>query len=294
MSLSLLIVLIFFLLKALPGGPFDDDIAMNPIVKEELSRSWNLEASGLTQAIQYYSKVLTGDLGVSMIRPEKSVISIITQGFKNTFFLNMSALVLVIIGSLGAALVWAHFSQQRIGLLIEQGTIALLSLPSLFLGPLLIYFFGFYLDLLPIAFLSSPVHYILPLATLCLRPAANLTRILMSSLGQNLRQDYVRTAKAKGIGQARILYSHILRNSLIPFLSYLGPLIVSIFSGSFLVEVLFAVPGIGSEFVNSLNERDYTVIAGLTLLYGFLLIFINSLLDLVLLAVDPRLKEGAS
>lgn len=284
-------MLTFFLLKMLPGGPFDDDVAMNPIVRENLNRSWNLESNSFSQALQYYSQALKGDFGVSMLRPEKSVASIIAQGLRNTLVLNVLGLVFVIIGSLGVSLLWARFQNNKMSLIIEQVTIALLSLPSLFLGPLLIYIFVFYFDLLPVAFLSSPLHYILPLMTLCVRPFATLIRILMSSMKQNLNEDYVRTAKSKGLGKSAILYVHVLRNSMIPFLSYLGPLMVSIFSGSFLVEVLFAIPGLGIEFVNALNERDYTLISGMTLFYGFLLILVNSLIDVLITAVDPRLKE---
>lgn len=293
-SLSLLIVAVFFLLKMLPGGPFDDDIAMNPVVRESLNKTWNLEQNSFNQALQYYSKALTGDFGVSMLRPERSVSSLILQGLKNTLLLNLMGLVGTVVGALGLAFLWALYRQSKAGLAIEQITIALLSLPSLFFGPLLIYIFGFYFDFLPVAFLSSPVHYILPLITLCARPVATLTRILMSSIDQNLVQDYVRTAKAKGIASTRVLFVHVLKNSMIPFLSYLGPLTVAIFSGSFLVEVLFAVPGLGMEFVNALNERDYTLIAGMTLFYGFLLILVNSFLDILIISVDPRLKERTS
>ncbi len=141
------------------------------------------------------------------------------------------------------------------------------------------------------AFLTTPQHYILPLLTLSMRPMASLVRLLKNSLQENFTKDYVRTARAKGVGMWRILIHHVLKNSLIPFLSYVGPLTVSLLSGSFLVEILFAVPGLGTEFVAALNDRDYTLIVGLTLFYGSLLIIINSILDILLKVVDPRLQE---
>lgn len=292
-SLVVLAALTFFLLKALPGGPFDEDIALNPLVKSRLSEHWQIEQSWWAQAGSYLGALAQGDLGVSMARPERTVSEIISQGLRNTLSLNFLALVFIIVGSLGISLLAVRFRNSWVEGFINQGVIAFLSLPSLFWGPLLIYVFGFYWNLLPVAFLTSPLHYILPLLTLSLRPLASLVRLLKNSLNDNFQQDYVRTARAKGVGTWGILYRHVLKNSLIPFLSYLGPLVVSLLSGSFLVEVLFAVPGLGTEFVAALNDRDYTLIMGLTLFYGALLILVNSFLDVLLKLMDPRLREDA-
>ncbi|NUN04696.1 MAG: ABC transporter permease, partial [Bdellovibrio sp.] len=274
-----------------PGGPFDDEVALNPIVKEQLTQHWKIEQSWPEQALSYAGGILQGDLGVSMVRPERTVAEIIGQGLRNTFSLNLLALLIVVGGALFVALMSLRFKDTWFEELLDQAVITFLALPSLFWGPLLIYFFGFYFNLLPVAFLSSPAHYILPLLTLCLRPMAALIRILKNSLNENFRQDYVRTARAKGVGTWQILVHHVLKNSMIPFLSYLGPLLVSLFSGSFLVEVLFAIPGLGTEFVAALNDRDYTLIVGLTLFYGVLLIVVNSGLDVLTKYLDPRLRE---
>ncbi|WP_374074266.1 ABC transporter permease [Bdellovibrio bacteriovorus] len=292
-SLVVLAALTFFLLKALPGGPFDEDTALNPLVKEKLMQHWQVEQSWLVQASSYMKALLKGDLGVSMTRPERSVIEIISQGVSNTLALNGLALMFILLGSLVISILAVRYRNSWIENAIDQGVIAFLSLPSLFWGPLLIYLFGFYWNLLPVAFLSSPLHYILPLLTLSLRPLASLVRLLKNSLNENFTQDYVRTARAKGVGAWQILTHHVLKNSLIPFLSYVGPLIVSLLSGSFLVEVLFAVPGLGTEFISALNDRDYTLIMGLTLFYGTLLIIVNSLIDVALKFADPRLREEA-
>ncbi|UOF01457.1 ABC transporter permease [Bdellovibrio reynosensis] len=279
------------MLKALPGGPFDEDFALNPLVKEKLMQHWKVEASGGAQFISYISGLVKGDLGVSMARPDRTVVEIISQGVQNTLFLNCFALLFILVGAFLISLLAIRFQGKVLEQVIDQGVIAFLSLPSLFWGPLLIYLFGFYFNLLPVAFLTTPQHYILPILTLSLRPLASLVRLLKNSLTDNFGHDYVRTARAKGVGTWQILFFHVLKNSMIPFLSYVGPLIVGLLSGSFLVELLFAVPGLGSEFVSALNDRDYTLIMGLTLFYGTLLILVNIFVDVLLKFVDPRLRE---
>lgn len=286
-------MLTFFLLKVLPGGPFDSDAALNPSVKQKLIEHWRLNESWMMQAQAYMVGIMHGDFGVSMARPETAVVEIVYRGLSNTLILNGLALIIIIGGALAITIIAVKFQNTWIEDLVDQGIITLLSLPSLFWGPLLIYLFGFYWNLLPVALLTSPIHYLLPLLTLTLRPLAALVRILKNSLQDNYGEDYVRTALAKGAGEWRILFKHVLRNSLMAFLSYLGPLIVGLFSGSFLVEVLYAIPGLGMEFVAALNDRDYTLIMGLTLFYGLLLIAINSLIDIAVKIADPRLRENS-
>ncbi|WP_413568324.1 ABC transporter permease [Bdellovibrio sp. HCB117] len=281
------------MLKALPGGPFDEETALNPLVKEKLQEHWKVDQSWVGQATSYLTSLVQGDLGVSMTRPERTVTEIIFQGVANTLTLNALALLFILIGAFVISLVAVRFKDTWVEHLIDQTVIAFLSLPSLFWGPLLIYFFGFYWNVFPVAFLTGPSHYVLPLLTLCLRPLAVLIRLLKNSLNENLQQDYVRTARAKGVKVWNILFHHVLKNSLIPFLSYVGPLIVSLLSGSFLVEVLFAVPGLGTEFISALNDRDYTLIVGLTLFYGALLVLVNSFIDVLIKIADPRLREEA-
>lgn len=291
-SLVVLAALSFLLLKLLPGGPFDDEAALNPIVKETLSAQWGLHESLLTQFYKYISSAFQGNLGQSMVHSDRTVAELIGQGVQSSFKLSLISLLFILVGAFGFTLASVRFKDTWFEKCVDQLMIAMLSLPSLFWGPLLIYLFGFYFNVLPVAFLSSPVHYILPVLTLSFRPLATLVRLLKTSINENLHLDYVRTAKAKGLGRWGILFHHVLRNSMIPFLSYAGPLMTSLLSGSFLVEMLFAIPGMGSQFINSLNDRDYTLIVGLTLFYGALLIVINSLMDVCMRLVDPRLREN--
>lgn len=292
-SLVFLATLTFFLLKFLPGAPFDEEKTLNPAVEAQLRQDWRLEDAWYVQGFSYITAIAQGDFGVSMARPDRRVSEILFYSLKNTFLLNALALTIVVLGALGLALLSMRYRGRFFESITDQACIALVALPSLFWGPLLIYFFGFYFNVLPVALLLTPWHYILPVLTLSARPLASLTRLLKNSLEENARFDYVRTAKAKGLSVWRVLIHHVLRNSLIPFLSYLGPLCVSILSGSVLVEMLFAIPGLGTEFLSALNDRDYTLIAGASFYYGFFLIMINSILDLLIKVIDPRLREKA-
>lgn len=273
-SLAVLATLLFLLLRLLPGGPFDLERTLDPAIQKNLSESWGLH-----------------NLSYSMIRPDQSVTGIILQGLSNTLSLNLMALFIVLMGSLGLSLLVVRYRGGWFEQLTNQMLIVFVSLPSLFWGPFLIYVFAFYFDLLPVALLNSPASYILPVLTLSLRPFATLVRLLQTSLLTNIQQDYARTAIAKGLTSWEVLVNHVLRNSSMAFLSYLGPLVVSLVSGSFLVEILFAIPGLGTEFVQAINDRDYTVIAGITLFYGCLLLGLNTLIEIVQRNIDPRLKE---
>lgn len=292
-SLLLLASFCFLLLKLLPGGPFDEEVSLNPLVRENMIQHWGLQESTLSQLGHYLVSLLKGDWGLSMASPDQTVLTVIYQGLSHTLSLSLVTLVFVVLGSFGVALISVFYRGTLFELFIDQVLICLLSMPSLFLGPVLIYIFGFYFNLLPVAFLTGPSHYILPVATLGLRPLSVLTRLLKNSLLENLIADYVRTAQAKGVGDFKILSQHVLKNSMIPFLSYSGMLFASLLSGSFLVEMLFAIPGLGSQFIASISDRDYTLVVGLALFYGILLIVMNAIMDFGISLVDPRMREKA-
>ena len=290
-SLLMLATFSFLLLRLLPGGPFDEETSLNPLVRQSLLERWGLNQPLHFQLAQYLKNLLQGDLGLSMVHADQSVAQIIGQSLGHTFSLGVVTFVFSILCAVTITLLSVRFRDRKMDQLIQQSMVAMLALPSLFWGPLLIYAFGFYFNILPVAFLQGPLSYILPVLTLSLRPIAILVRLLTVAVNKNIHEDYVRTAYAKGLGQWHVLLRHVLRNSLVPFLSYLGPLLATLISGSFLVEVLFAIPGLGSQFVASLSDRDYTVMVGLTLFYGSLLIVINSGLDFIIKYVDPRLRE---
>lgn len=289
-ALLALVFVSFLFLHAMPGGPFDDEVSLNPQVKENLIRTWALDQPVGTQFLAYFKSLLKGDLGSSMHQGGKTVGEILSQGFSQTVVLNVLAILVSYLLAFATTFLTSANKYSLLSRGIGSLNILAISLPSLFLGPVLIYFFGFYLNLLPTAFLSSPLHYILPVLTLSIRPWAQLHMLLDNSLQETLQLDFIRTAKAKGLSKFQILTGHAYKNSLMPVLSMSGPLIVGLISGSFLVEVLFSVPGLGQQFVESLNLRDYPVVMGLVLLYGSSMIVLTNVFDVMAMWADPRIR----
>lgn len=294
LSLIGLALITFFLLKKLPGGPFDDETPLNPAVRESLEQSWKLHAGFWEQISAYGASLMDGTLGWSMTEPGRTVGSMIQQGFSQTLFLNLLSLFVVFFLGFFLALILSLRSSGWIFQTVNSLVAALVAVPHLFLGSLFIWIFAMKLDWVPVAFLSSPISYVLPVLTLSLRPAAAVARILAVSLREAGTADYMRTARAKGLSSRQALFRHALRNSLLPLLGYSSTLIVALLSGSFIVEVLFAVRGLGSIFVEAIFHRDQTVVMGLTLFYGVLFILSSAILDLCMFFADPRLRDGDS
>lgn len=290
LALTALVLLSFVFLRLLPGGPFDGDFPTNEAVQASLKNLWALDRSWFFQLTHYFSQLLHGNLGISMAHVDTPVVELIARGFHQTLLLNTLAVLL----SFGMAFVTAGlaalFRHSWFDLVAQAACVVGISLPALFLGPVLIYVFGFYWQLLPTAFLTSPAHYVLPVMTLSLRPWAQLHLLLGTNLQETLHLDFIRTAKAKGLSRARILVRHAFRNSLLPLLAMSGPLIAGLISGSFLVEILFSVHGLGQQFADSLNQRDYPVIMGLVLTYGFVLIILTNIFETIATWVDPRTR----
>lgn len=291
LSLIALIGLTFLLLKNFPGGPFEEETPLNPLVRENLNRAWALDQSGPRQFLAYMRSLGEGTLGWSMAEPGRSVGSMVREGVGQTLWLNLIAIVVVLALGLALALWGASKPGAFRERFVDVTTVALTSLPGLFLGPLLIWVFAIRFDWLPVAFLDSPKSYVLPVLTLALRPAAAVARLLRTALDEALVTDYVRTARAKGLSGTQALLKHALRNSWLTLIGYGGPLVMGLVSGSFIVEILFAVKGLGSFFFEGIANRDVPVVLGLTLVYGAALIIISAVLDVLLLVVDPRLRE---
>jgi oligopeptide transport system permease protein len=289
-ALLALILLTFLLLHSMPGGPFDKEVIWNPEVRQNLLQLWALDQPVPVQFASYLKNILQGDLGVSMVQNGQSVAAILRQGFSQTLLLNLLAVVCAYVLAWLSSASTVMSANPLVARGVEILNVMAISLPSLFLGPVLIYFFGFYLNILPTAFLSTPTHYILPVMTLSLRPWAQLHLLLTNSLHETLQLDFIRMARAKGLSQGQILTHHALKNSLMPVLSLSSPLIVGLISGSFIVEILFSIPGFGQQFVESLNLRDYPVVMALVLVYGSTLILLTGFFDICALWLDPRLR----
>ncbi len=288
LSLLVLACFTFFLLHLLPGSPFDQETHLNPEVRRTLMTQWGLMETPVHQLFTYFGNLLQGDLGISLVQ-DRPVLQMLWQGGAATFKISFYAVMMVFSLGFGIALMMQS-RWKKLGILFDQLTVLMISLPSLFLGPLLIWIFAIRFDWLPVGLLNSPLSYLLPVLTLSLRPAAHVARILSQSLQGTLQLDYMRMAKAKGLSATQILVHHALKNSLLPLLGASAPLIMGLLSGSFLVEILFAIPGLGSLFVEALASRDVTLILGMTLFEGALLIFLSMLSDVATTVIDPRLR----
>lgn len=286
-----LVLFTFLLYKILPGSPFDEEVPLHPLVRERLERSWDLHAPWPRQLGNYLAGLAHGDLGVSLT-DQRPVSEILVSGLSATLALNLLGLVFMFVVGFVFALGLAWRPHGALFRFTDAFTIAVISVPSLFLGPLLILVFAMKLDWFPAAFLDGPKHYVLPVLTLALRPAGSFGRVLGGALIEVRTADFMRTAKAKGLSDFRALIKHALRNSLVPAFAYIGPSLVWLFSGSFVVELLFAVRGMGSAFVEAISLRDLPVILGLTLFYGALMILVSLVFDLLMKFADPRLQEN--
>lgn len=286
-----LMVLSFVILKLLPGGPFDDESSIHPLVRERLDQAWSLSKPPIQQFFSYMQSVLTGQFGESLAEPGRTVGEILWQGLSASIALDLLALLVVgIFGGLFAATVVLAKSAW-ISTSAELLMTAFVSLPSLFLGPFLIYCFSYHWDILPAAKLMGPSSYILPVIALAIRPSAYLARILSRNWKEQSQADYMKLALAKGLSFHQAVFGHALKNSLIPAVSYMGPVIVHLISGSFLVEILFVIPGLGTVFVHSLANRDYPVILGITLFLGIIVVCVSFAIDLINQKLDPRWKK---
>ncbi|MGN0355604.1 MAG: ABC transporter permease [Muricoprocola sp.] len=288
-SLYALIVVVFCLTRMMPGDPFNYE-NINPSVREEMISHYGLDQPILTQLGIYLKNLLHGDLGISYKKPGMTVNHLIMTEAKYTINLGviayLIALVLGIIMGIGMA-VTKHES-IRGGLMVF--TVMGISIPNYVLALLLMLVFGVTLKMVPVVGLGTWRHYILPVAALTVYPLAQISKLVRSSYSEAMNQDYVTMAKAKGISGFRISVEHILKNALIPVITASGPIIAFLITGSFVVEEIFTIPGIGREFVDAVSNRDYTVIMGLTIFLGVILMLCNLLADIICVLVDPRIK----
>lgn len=287
-TLLCIIFITFFILRILPGGPFEEESSLNPVIQQEFEKSWGLHEPVIVQFLKYSNSIIHGDLGLSMAEPGRSVTSLLSEGLMMSLGLNFLALLFVFIfGFMLSALVVIS-EKYWIKELADIYLSIMISLPSLFLGPLLIYIFCYHLDWLPSVQLKGPTSYILPILALALRPSAYLARVLIKNWSDEILKDYMRMALAKGLSHKQALFRHALKNSLVPVLNYSSPLILHLISGSFLVELLFSIQGMGTLFVKALGQRDYPVVMGFTLFLGILSILIQWSIDILNRQLDPR------
>ncbi len=285
----IVITVTFFVMHAVPGGPFVGEKATTPAVQKAMEAKYGLDKPLMEQYFTYLKDIVTKfDFGPSLKQRGRDVIDIIGDGMSTSLMLGVIAAALSTVVGVILGAIAALRRNKIIDRVIMVITTAFVSMPSFIMGALLLVLFATTLNLVP-ANGDSPEGLILPIITLALYPMAYITRLTRSSMLDVLGQDYIRTAKAKGVSGKRIIFGHALKNSLIPVLTYLGPMLAYIVTGSLVVEKIFAVPGIGRAFVSSITNRDYTMIMGTTIILATLIVFMNLVTDILYKVVDPRI-----
>ncbi len=290
LTVWVVITVTFFVMHAVPGGPFVGEKAISPAAQAALEAKYGLDKPLFQQYTTYLKDVVTElDFGPSLKQRGRDVIDIIADGMKTSAVLGVvaacsAAVVGIVLGSIAAIR-----RNKIIDKIIMVITTAFVSMPSFIMGSLLLVIFAIKLGVLP-ANGAAENGLILPIITLALYPMAYITRLTRSSMLDVMGQDYIRTAKAKGVSNVRILFGHALKNSLIPVITYFGPMLAYIVTGSLVVEKIFAVPGIGRAFVNSITGRDYPLIMGTTIVLAVLIVVMNLISDILYKVVDPRIN----
>lgn len=289
-TLWVIVTVTFFLMNAIPGDPFTDQKRIPPEIMEKLEKKYGLDQPLVVQYGRYLKNLLKGDLGISMKYKNRSVNDIIEEGFKVSAQVGLMSLVvgatLGILFGIIAALQRGKFFDYFVIIIAVIGV----SVPSFVFAALFQYVFGVKLKWFPVARWGTPAHYVMPVLALGIRQIAYIARMMRTSMLDVLSQDYVRTAKAKGLSRIAVTWKHTIRNAILPIVTILGVSIAGVVVGSFVIESIFAIPGIGKHFVQSITHQDYTLIMGTTVFYATILIVMMFVVDIVYGLVDPRIR----
>lgn len=289
-TLFVIVSATFFLMKAVPGGPFTSEREAPPEVKKNLEAFYGLDKPVMEQYVDYLIKVASWEFGPSFKIKNREVNDIIADGFPVSLHLGLQALAIAIAGGITLGVIASlrhNKAADHISMIIA---VLGLSVPSFILATFYQYFFASKLGYFPIAGWEGFKYTVLPSLALSATPMAFIARMTRSNMLEVLGQDYIKTAKAKGLSTMVITVRHAIRNSLLPVITYLGPLTANVITGSFVIERIFGIPGLGREFVVSISNRDYTVIMGTTVFYSVLLVSLILLVDIAYTLIDPRIK----
>lgn len=288
LTIFLICAITFFTMHAVPGGPFNKEKALDPATIAALEERYNLDEPLIVQFGLWMGNLLKGDFGVSL-KSGRSINDIFAASFPISIKLGLSAIAIaLVIGTIFGSIAALMRNKLPDRIIVFFSTL-FSAVPSFILATLLLLVFCIVLGWVPVWSVDNP-NYILPIIALAAYPMAYITRLSKTSMLDALSQDYIRTAKAKGVAKWMIIFKHALRNSLIPVITYAGPQIAYIVTGSMVVETVFTVGGIGSKFVSAINDRDYTLIMATTVLLAVLMVVANLICDLLYKAVDPRIK----
>lgn len=291
LTLFILIVITFTLTKVMPGSPLQSkNISGDVLAKMEAQ--YGLDKPVVTQLFIYIKNMLQGDLGTSYKKTGTSVTAIIKQSMIPTMKLGLVTTVLVLVVGIFAGIMMAKSKSPLAKGAWLTGLTLGVSIPNFLVALLLMILFGVIFKALPIIGLSTPLHYILPAVAQGLWPISAVARLTQSSYEEVIRQDYITMAKAKGISKSTILFRHVLKNAMLPVITYIGPMVAFLLTGSVTIEKIFTIPGLGREFTNAIMNHDYTVVMGITIFMGALIIMCNLIADLLCAVIDPRTRKS--
>ena len=280
----------FFLMNLVPGGPFLSEKAVSPKAMAALEAKYGLDKPLFEQYITYLTDALHGDFGDSLKQRGRTVTSIIVTKFPVSARVGGVAVLVALLLGIPLGCIAAMHRGKFLDNLISVISTCGIAVPSFVICTVLMYFLGVHLKILPTYCLTSWKYYVMPVMALSFYPMAYIMRLMRSSMLDVLGQDYMRTCKAKGVSQAVSIFKHALRNAILPVITYVGPMLAYTLTGSFVVEKIFTIPGLGGEFIGSISSRDYTVIMGTTIFLATLLIVMNVIVDIIYKIVDPRIK----
>ena len=280
----------FFVMNLVPGGPFLSEKAVTPAAQKALEAKFGLDKPLSEQYTTYLNDLLHGDLGMLLKKRGRTVNQIIATKFPVSARLGGMAILLAFCVGVPLGSYAAFHRGKLVDNIIILFTTAGIAVPSFLSATLLMYVLSAKLSLLPSKGLDSPACYIMPIMALALYPSSYIARLMRSSMLDVMGQDYMRTARAKGVSQTVSIFKHALRNAILPVVTYLGPLMAQLMTGSFIVEKIFTIPGLGFEFVGSITSRDYPLIMGTTIFLAVFLITMNVIVDILYAVIDPRIK----
>jgi len=284
----------FFLMRAAPGGPFDAEADLEPVVLENIRASYDLDKPLLEQYWIYLTNALRGDFGPSLVYKDFGVNELIAIGLPISAKLGLLAMIVALLLGGLCGIIAALRQNGIIDHIIMALAMTGIAIPSFVTAPILVLFFGLYLKLLPVAGWNdgAPANMVLPIVALALPQIAIIARLMRGGMLEVLQSNFVRTARAKGLRESRVILRHVMQTAAIPLVGYLGPALAGIMTGSLVIELIFNLPGVGRYFVQGALNRDYPLVMGVVIIYGALIIALNLLSDLAYAAMDPRVRRG--
>jgi oligopeptide transport system permease protein len=290
LTIFLISIITFTLMNMIPGGPFLSEKAVSPETTQALKVKYGLDKPLPVQYINYMKNLLHGDWGLSIKQTGRTANDIINSTFPVSARLGgLSILIALFLGIIMGSVAALNRGKWGDSVLMVISTLGI-AVPSFVVASFLLMVFGVNLHILPTLGLKTPLHYIMPVAALSFYPMAYITRLMRSSMLDVLNQDYIRTARAKGVSKVAMLFKHAMKNAIAPIITYVGPLLAYTVTGSFVVEKIFTIPGLGREFINCITGRDYPMVMSTTIFLAVLIVFMNVVVDICYKLVDPRIK----